>query len=101
MSTTRILKWGNSLAFRLPSSDAKEWGVTEGTAIHVEINNGVLTARQASPKYTLGELLAQCTPENMAVSEGDKAWLNKKPAGNEWDAQGSYAQIVTTSSTSI
>ena len=87
MSITRISKWGNSLAFRLPSADARQWGVVEGTDVLVEINHGVLTARPATPKYTLDQLLATCTPENMALSEDDQAWINMKPVGKEWGAE--------------
>jgi antitoxin component of MazEF toxin-antitoxin module len=87
MSITKISKWGNSLAFRLPSADAKQWGVAEGMDVHIEISQGVLTARPASPKYTLEQLLAECTPENMALSDEDKAWFNMKPVGKEWGSE--------------
>jgi hypothetical protein len=30
MSNKCITKWGNSLPLRLPSADAKAWGVAEG-----------------------------------------------------------------------
>ena len=33
--TTRISKWGSSLAVRIPKAIAEEWGVKEGTAIEL------------------------------------------------------------------
>ena len=84
MSTVRIAKWGNSLAFRLPSKDAKQWGVADGSHIEIEIANGVLTAREAVKKYTFDELISQCTPENMAPTDDDRQWLNQPPIGKEW-----------------
>ena len=33
--TTRISKWGSSLAIRIPKAIAEEWGVKEGTAIEL------------------------------------------------------------------
>jgi hypothetical protein len=46
-----------------------------------------LTARRTTPRYTLEQLLVQCTPKNMALTEEDKAWLAMKPAGHEWGAE--------------
>ena len=33
--TTRISKWGSSLAVRIPKAIAEEWGVKEGTSIEL------------------------------------------------------------------
>ena len=40
--TTRISKWGSSLAVRIPKAIAEEWGVKEGTQIELtRDSNGV------------------------------------------------------------
>ncbi|MDR9855795.1 AbrB/MazE/SpoVT family DNA-binding domain-containing protein [Paenibacillus sp. VCA1] len=73
-----VQKWGNSLGIRIPKSLALKVGLEEGSEIDLDVENGHLVIKPKST--TLGELLAQVTPENLheEVSTGDpkgrEAW---------------------------
>jgi antitoxin MazE len=62
---TQVGKWGNSLAVRLPGTYAKDLGLTEGMDIDVSVVNGGLLLRPQKKAYSLEELVAQITPENL------------------------------------
>lgn len=59
----RIQKWGNSLAIRIPRALAREAGLDEGTPVDFSIDEGAVIIRPK--RYSLEELLAQVTPENL------------------------------------
>ena len=62
---TRIEKWGNSLALRIPRPFAEEFNLHEGSAVDVSVRNGNLVVVPiAEPQFTLEELVEQITPEN-------------------------------------
>lgn len=76
---SRIQKWGNSLALRIPKPFADEARLTEDSAVDVTIRNGKLVvAAIVEPEFTLEELVAKITPQNRH-SEIDMG----KPVGNE------------------
>lgn len=60
---TRVQKWGNSLAIRIPKVLAREAGLAEGTPVDFSIDEGAVIIRPK--RYSLEELLAQVTPENL------------------------------------
>ncbi|MDP2731414.1 MAG: AbrB/MazE/SpoVT family DNA-binding domain-containing protein [Dehalococcoidales bacterium] len=63
---TRIQKWGNSLALRIPKSFAAEVGLQRETPIEVSLADGKLVITPlANPKPTLKQLLAKVTEENL------------------------------------
>ncbi len=63
---TRIQKWGNSLALRIPKSFATEVGLQKETAVEVSLANGKLVITPvAKPKLILTQLLAKVTKENL------------------------------------
>lgn len=63
---TQVARWGNSLAVRLPRQVTDAAGLVEGSAIDVAVDEGgTVRIRAARPKYTLEELLAPITPENI------------------------------------
>ena len=63
---TRIQKWGNSLALRIPKSFATEVGLQKETAVEVSLANGKLVITPvAKPKLILKQLLAKVTKENL------------------------------------
>lgn len=63
---TRIQKWGNSLALRIPKSFADEIGLQRETTIEVSLADGKLVITPvAKPKPTLKQLLAKVTRENL------------------------------------
>ena len=85
MSNAKVQKWGNSMALRIPAATMRAWGISEGQSVALKIERGALVARPAQPRYTLDELLAKCTPKNMALTNEDRAWLNAPAVGKEAD----------------
>jgi len=63
---TRIQKWGNSLALRIPKSFAVEAGIEEDSAVELSLEKGKLTIVSSQrPKFTLKQLLAQIDNANL------------------------------------
>ena len=63
---TRIQKWGNSLALRIPKSFANEVGLQRETSVEVLLADGkLIIAPVTQPKPTLKQLLAKVTKENL------------------------------------
>jgi len=62
---TRIQKWGNSLALRIPRPFAEESNLREDSAVDVSVRNGRLVVVPiAEPDLSLEKLVAQITPRN-------------------------------------
>jgi antitoxin MazE len=64
-----FLKWGNSLALRVPKAFAQEIGASVGKAANMEVRDGKLVVEIATPRrrrrrYTLEQLVAGIRPEN-------------------------------------
>ena len=55
---TRVSRWGNSLAVRLPRSVAEEAGVTEGDLVDVVVQERSIVVRPRTRRYTLEDLLS-------------------------------------------
>ena len=63
---TRVQKWGNSLALRIPKSFANEVGLVRETSVEVSLADGKLVITPVTrPKLTLKQLLAKVTKENL------------------------------------
>ena len=65
---TKIQKWGNSLALRIPKSYAKEVKLEEGSQVDLKIVEDkivISSKKKRKSKYTLEELLANVKPENL------------------------------------
>jgi antitoxin MazE len=63
---TRVQKWGNSLALRIPKSLADEVGLQKESSVEVSLAEGKLViAPVAKPKPTLKQLLAKITKDNL------------------------------------
>jgi antitoxin MazE len=78
---TRVQKWGNSLALRIPKSFAAEVGLQTDSSVEVSLADGKLViAPIAKSKLTLKQLLAQVTDENLhhevetGPAQGNEAW---------------------------
>lgn len=54
-----ILKWGNSLAFRIPAAIAKQMGIGEGEEVELHIDGRRLVIEKAEkmPSFTYKDLL--------------------------------------------
>jgi antitoxin MazE len=64
MAKAQLAKWGNSLAVRIPKRVAEQASLREGDPIVIEALEGHIEVRPAERIPTLGELVAQITPEN-------------------------------------
>ena len=63
---TRVQKWGNSLALRIPKSFANEVGLVRETSVEVSLADGKLVITPVTrPETTLKQLLAKVTKENL------------------------------------
>ena len=63
---TRVHRWGNRLALRIPKSFAQEAGLSEQSAVELLVVDGnLLVTRDVRSPYTLNELLAQVTKDNL------------------------------------
>ncbi len=63
---SRVQKWGNSLALRIPKLLAEEAGLHANTAVELSLVDGTLVVRPVVPQpLTLDELLREVTDENL------------------------------------
>ena len=63
---TQISKWGNSLAVRIPGPYAKDLELEEGMEVDVAlVDGGILLRAPRSRRYSLDELVAAITPEDV------------------------------------
>jgi antitoxin MazE len=62
--TTKVQKWGNSLAVRIPSVIAEKIAICQGSEMEMIVENQAIKLIPKKKKPTLEELLAKITPEN-------------------------------------
>ena len=63
--TTRVQKWGNSLAVRLPKSFAKEAGIDNDSPINITVENRKIILEAVHDDVpSLEELVSQITKRN-------------------------------------
>jgi antitoxin MazE len=61
----RVQKWGNSLAVRIPKSYAVDAGLDSETEVELSLEDGKLVLTPYAAKFTLRQLMAQITDENL------------------------------------
>lgn len=78
---SKVQKWGNSLAVRIPRGFARDTGLEEGAQVDMKIEAGEIRIRPIRrPRYRLDELVAAITPENVhgevdyGPGVGGEAW---------------------------
>ena len=79
---TKVSQWGNSLAIRLPQALVTELSIERGVDVELLIENDGFKVKIPSmpKKFTLEELLAGVTPENLhgemdwGKARGKEAW---------------------------
>jgi antitoxin MazE len=64
MPKARVVKWGNSLAVRIPKAVDERARIKEGDPIFIEVLDERVRLRPADKVPTLEELVAKITPEN-------------------------------------
>jgi antitoxin MazE len=64
-NVTKISKWGNSLAVRVPLAIARQASLNEGDCVAMALDGeGRIVLRPTRRKYELSELVAEITPRN-------------------------------------
>jgi antitoxin MazE len=77
---TRISKWGNSLAVRLPKPFIDELGLADGAEVEIVLRDGQIILTSAGREYALEDLVDGITPENRPVEtdwgrpQGRETW---------------------------
>ena len=78
---TRIQKWGNSLALRIPQAFAAEAGLSQDSPIELTLEEGHLVIKPIpAGSFKLEDLLAGITPDNLhgeistGAPVGKEAW---------------------------
>jgi antitoxin MazE len=61
---TRVQKWGNSLAVRIPKPFAEGAGLKLATEIEVSLEKGTLRFSAVRPRWQLRALVSKVTPRN-------------------------------------
>ena len=77
-AVAHVGKWGSSLAVRIPRAVAEQCGVSEGSAMEMEVSRGRIVMRKNS--YDLAEMVERITPDNVHSEvdfggpEGEELW---------------------------
>lgn len=77
---TRIAKWGNSLALRLPRGAVQDANLVEGSEVDVRVEGDRIIVTPTRRKYTLDHLLEQLGDEERHTEvewgppKGREAW---------------------------
>ena len=78
---TRVQKWGNSLAVRIPKSFAEEMSISPNSPVDLSIVEGKLVIKPVMElEFSLEELLAGITDENLhseietGIPVGNEVW---------------------------
>ena len=79
MMDSKIQKWGNSLALRIPKAYAEQMGLYSNIPVKITVKNKQLIV-EAICRPQLADLLADVTPENVHAEtdwgeqEGNEVW---------------------------
>ncbi len=80
MRARKIVKWGNSMAIRIPKVVLRDAGLQEGDVLVFGAKNGSIVAKPVKKKTSLAELVAKMSPENIheevdwGKARGKEAW---------------------------
>lgn len=62
---TKVAKWGNSLAVRIPASVADEAAFEEGEVVELAVRDGSIVISSRKPELRMSDILAAITDANM------------------------------------
>ena len=83
MHTTNLRKVGGSVMLAVPPALLDVLNLGAGARVDIGVQDGrLVVAPRTRPSYSLEELLAQCD-ETAPDDDGDRAWLDAAPVGNE------------------
>jgi len=77
--TTKIRKWGNSLAVRIPDEFAENLDLRDGSVVGFEQKENRIIITKAKPKYTLEDMVKGITKKN----SHKLIWPDDAPRGKE------------------
>jgi antitoxin MazE len=77
--TTKIQKWGNSLAVRIPNEFAKNLSWGEGSVVDFQLLLDKVIITSSRPEYTLEQMVKGITKKN----RHKLVWPDDKPRGKE------------------
>jgi antitoxin MazE len=78
----QMVKWGNSLAVRIPKPVAEKAKLKEGDALEIQAAEGCVELRRATRTPTLAQLVSRITPENRYPEVSTGAEVGKESV--EW-----------------
>jgi antitoxin ChpS len=83
MHITNLRKVGGSIMLAVPPALLDILCLQPGAEVGIGVERGRLIVEpRKRPRYTLQQLLAQCSPKARRSKE-EREWLNDKPAGRE------------------
>ena len=83
MHTTNLRRVGGSVMLAVPPALLDLLKLRAGARVDIGIEDGrLIVAPRIRPSYSLDELLARCD-DNAPADDGDRAWLEARPVGNE------------------
>lgn len=62
---TKISKWGNSLAIRIPAALAAEVSFTDGDVVELSLRDGAILVKARAGELRMDDLLDLITDENL------------------------------------
>ena len=77
---SRMSKWGNSLALRIPKMIGSDLNLEDGTEVELSVQDGSIIITPVSSKYELEDLIRGITAENRHTEtnwgspRGDEVW---------------------------
>jgi antitoxin MazE len=72
---TRVQRWGNSLALRIPPAFAAETTIEQGSEVEITVEGGRLVVTPlAEQAFSLEALLAEITPDNLHAETDTGDW---------------------------
>ncbi len=84
MTTVTLRNLGGAVVLAIPRKILKLINLDAGAQVEMSVQEGKLVVEpKKQPHYTLVELLATCTEDNMALTDEDRAWLDANPVGKE------------------
>ena len=77
---TKVRRWGNSLALRIPKPFALEADLDEGESVDLRLEDGKIVVEKSPSVYSLDDLLGGITENNLheevdfGDSMGNEVW---------------------------
>ncbi len=77
---TRISKWGNSLAVRIPKLFSDETSLADGSSVEITVRDGSIIITPVSSDYVLDDLVEGITADNRHTEtdwgdpQGSEVW---------------------------